>query len=291
MRGIRGVGIRIRGTLASVTGGPVEELRLQLVGPGAAVPDVEDAGAPSRRLDAVPRRRRKGVAIVEAAQTYGIYLVLIAGALALAIGVWNRLSAQQLVEGIQSIRGAVFSYYASESNFAGVSADLVGKSGLVEENLVIPGATVTDPVELEVSGYLITIADGGTAMGVDHNTGMGIATNTTAGARYFFIQVHELDDEDDCVKLLTGTYGNLRMQGIYLDTLDLGTVTAVPAATLLPDGTVTADVTATQGSVWTEDPTATMTDLEDITRAQVQDACEEAINRVDEVDLLFAFRN
>ncbi len=245
----------------------------------------------ARKVVGSRQRRRSGVAIVEAAQTYGIYLVLIAGALALAIGVWNRLSGQRLIEGIQSVRGAVFSYYSSDSNFAGVTANLVGKSGLVEENLVIPGAAVTDPVEIEVSGYLVTMADGGTSLGVNHNVGFGIITNNTAGARYFFIQVNEVDDEDDCVRLLTANYGNLRMVGIYLDTLALTTVTVVPTATLTPDGTVTGPVTATAGSVWTEDPTATMVDLEDRTRAQVQDACEEAINRVDEVDLVFAFRS
>lgn len=221
----------------------------------------------------------RGLAIIEMITGYGLYVLVGAIAIALAAGIYLSLASNAMHANVRSIVVATQDLHANVASYAGLSANRLAISRLIDTELVFafddsdpeactvvalgtPPATDNCVIRIEGAGdnpYRVSLAAGG-------NTA---TTGTSVGAtnnRRFVLSVWNIDDADDCATIASADYNGLT--GVQIRTA-AAVSTTVPTPLAAPAATLGADATAYQNPP----VTAGTTDLDLRQAAVLSAAC------------------
>lgn len=180
--------------------------------------------APRLVLGRRPRRQRRllGIAVPELVSTYGVYIVIVAGAIAGVGAIYFTVRGNEMIRDFGLMVSAIQTMHTTLGNYDGISKDTVIDAGIVPDQILDVGL---DQIILEGSS--------GTSYTLVIGEGTAGATHESIGAisdRFFFVAVQGVDHVGDCTALMANRFPGLK--GVQIQ--DANNVAAPIAAAASP---------------------------------------------------------
>ena len=176
-----------------------------------------------------PRKQRRllGIAVPELVSAYGVYIVIVASAIAGVGAIYFTVRGNEMIRDLGLMVSAIQTMHTPLGNYDGITKDTVIDSGIVPDQILDDGL---DQIILEGSS--------GTSYTLVIGEGVGAATHQSIGAlsdRFFFIAIQGVDHVGDCTALMANRFPGLK--GVQIQ--DANNVTT-PIAAAAPPATGSA---------------------------------------------------